>query len=118
MTIFFVATPSIDTILFDFFLVHGALLRCRVVIVAKLKHCRVPSSESQIENFSNDTVPVGLYLTILPSGQTRHLTQTSVSVILTDSAILQGFENIALLRFSFLTLRLVCDINAKAQKTL
>ena len=29
---------------FKFFLVHDALLRCRVIVVAKLKNCRVSSS--------------------------------------------------------------------------
>ena len=42
-TIFVVAT------IFNFFLVPEAVLHCRVVVVAKLKNCRVPSSGRKYE---------------------------------------------------------------------
>ena len=44
------ATPSrhIDLNIFRIFFVPEALLRCRVVVVTKLKNCRVPSSDFKI----------------------------------------------------------------------
>ena len=44
MLIFVVATPLRHRDL-NIFLISEALLRCRVFIVAKLKNCRMPSSE-------------------------------------------------------------------------